>query len=240
MTQPIDGAPANARALLASWAIPIDAAPTHEVYGTDATLALEVHEALKRSAGQPVITFHPTRSDLAQAIGLPAGETAFDPTAEDPTRAVQLDLLCDPTLGLAVNHVVFGTAPDFLGWGTSNASFVVEIDGKRVFSGRASTVLIANGQFVRGHDVIPKGHPADGIAEVQIYRLRRSERRKFRERLQLGEHLPHPRIFEGAGKNISVRVKGRAFPLEADGSSWGTGSSIELEIKPHAYCLALP
>ena len=49
----------------------------------------------------------------------------------------------------------------------------IEVDGQPWFAGSATTVVIANGQFLRGADIVPRGHPGDGRLEVQVYELRR-------------------------------------------------------------------
>ena len=73
-----------------------------------------------------------------------------------------------------MNMVVLGTPPDRTGWFSAGARAA----GRRstaavVHDGPATTVVVANGQFLRGHDLVPRGHPGDGRAEVQVYALRR-------------------------------------------------------------------
>ena len=240
MTEGADQESRGIRSFLDTWSGQIEGEPDLEVYGGDGLLATQIGNELRKQNQAPLIAFHPSLSDLARAVGLPTHEDGMFSADDEFTHEARMDLLHEPTYGYAVNHIVVGSAPDFLGWGSSNASFAVEVDDTLVFSGRASAVVIAIGQFMRSHDVIPKGHPADGIAEIQVYHLRRSERKGVRQRLRLGQHLPHPRIAEAKGKRITVRVKGRACAVEADGRSWGTTNEMHIEVLPHAYRLALP
>lgn len=240
MTDETEQVPQGVRSLLGTWSGPIAGVPEIEVYGADGLLANRIQTELDAESEPPLIAFHPSLSDLAKAVGLPANADGMFTPDEEFTHEAHMDVLREPTYGCAVNHIVLGTAPDFLGWGSSNVSVSVEVEGTRVFSGRASAVVIAIGQFIRGHDVVPKGHPADGVAEVQVYHLRRSERKGVRARLRLGQHLPHPRIVEAKGKQITLHIKGRACPVEADGRSWGTATEMRIEVLPHAYRLALP
>ncbi len=230
----------TSRELLASWNTPLESEPDDHVYGSDALLAAAVQHLRGDATQQPILTFHPTASDLARAVGIFPEEEVFAPAQVTHTQRIALDAIHEATRGLVVNHVLLGTPPDFLSWGSSNATIEVVVDDQRVFSGRASSVVIANGQYLRGNDLVPKGHPADGRLEVQIYHLRRAERRGFRDRLHLGTHLPHPRITEARGAHVVVTARGRPFPIEADGGSWGSGNQLEAQVQPHAYCLTLP
>src|SRR6185436_13282717 len=108
-----------------------------------------------------------------------------------PTAELPLDALRLPD-GLACNLVIAGTAPDRLGWATGEAAIEVAVDGDPWFAGQATTVVVANGQFLRGADLVPRGHPGDGRAEVQVYALTRRARRPMRRRLPTGTHVPHP------------------------------------------------
>ena len=77
-------------------------------------------------------------------------------------------------------------------------------------------MVVATGQWLRGLDLVPRGHPGDGKAEVQVYRLRRPERRAMRRRLATGTHVPHPRIVTRTAVEIEIRAH-RALPVEIDG-----------------------
>ena len=84
-------------------------------------------------------------------------------------------------------------------FGTRSHHVHVLVDGREVVTGPATTVVIANGEFFDGLDIVPRGHPGDGRLEVQVYALRRGERRAMRSRLPRGIHVPHPRITTATG-----------------------------------------
>jgi diacylglycerol kinase family enzyme len=96
--------------------------------------------------------------------------------------------------------------------------------------------VIANGQFLRGVDLVPRGHPGDGRLEVQIYTLRRGERRAMRRRLATGRHVPHTRIRTRAARTVAVRTP-RPVPLEVDGEGQPAVRELRAEVVPGAFRL---
>ena len=200
--------------------------PDREVSGDDADLA----RALAGAPTGVLVRYRPsTASDLARAVGV--GQTATGDVA------VPLDLLrLDAGGGVAVNAVVLGVAPDRLRWWHRRGGVEVEIDGRSAFAGRASTVAVLNGQYLRAADLSPRGHPGDGSAEVQIYALAGSQRGGMRRRLRTGSHLPHPDIATRRGKRVTVRFP-RPVPLEVDGRPAGRTASLEIDVLPAAYRL---
>lgn len=223
-----------------AWGVPSRATADLVVEGSDSELASWV--AQRPGA---LIRFSATRgSDLGAAVGLtsPNTSTIHDSGYVDTGGAgieAPLDAirLADGTV--AVNMVVLGAAPDHLGRLTRRRQVEVLVDGERMFSGRASTVVIATGQYLRGRDVVPRGHPGDGHLEVQVYRLRPQERRAMRSRLRAGEHLPHPRISQRRGREVSVHWGGGAWRLEIDGVKRPPATRTEAAIVPGAYRLLL-
>jgi hypothetical protein len=204
------------------WGRPATGPADVEVVGSDADLAAAASE---RSGLR--VAFRPTpSSDLARALGLAGGESRV---AEVPVDALRLG----GATGMAVNAVVLGTPPDRLRWASRSAPIEVSVDGRTRFSGQAASVLVASGQYLRGADVVPRGHPGDGRAEVQVYELRPGERRAMRRRLPQGGHVPHPRIHEVVGHRVDVRA-GRSLPLEVDGMRRGEVAELEVELIPGA------
>src|SRR5690349_14623575 len=121
--------------------------PELEVRGTDADLA-------RSNIDGRLVRFDPAPdSDLARAIGLEA----------DVVRglALPLDLLALGPAGRAVNMAVVGTPPDRLTRRAREFAARVEIDGRLAHDAPATTVVVAIGEFLRGHDVVPRGHPGD-------------------------------------------------------------------------------
>jgi len=215
--------------------------PDVEVRGGDHDLAA----AVQSRTGARVRFVAGDGSDLALAVGLagpPAGAAAgTTATTELPVDGLVVDgLIADggelAVNMLAVNMVVLGRAPDRLRAWHRRVPCRVTVDDRVVFDARATTVVVANGQFLRGLDVVPRGHPGDGRCEVQVYALRAGARTKMRRRLPLGEHLPHPDIHQVSGKVVSVRF-GASQPLEIDGRSRPARPEITVRVVPEALVL---
>ncbi|MCI0634185.1 MAG: hypothetical protein L0206_09775 [Actinobacteria bacterium] len=203
-----------------------------EITGDDAALG-----ALARARPGVRVRFRPDGSDLARALGLtdqgPSGDV------ELPVDGLALEAIALKNgPGMAVNAVVLGEAPDRLRWTTPTFRAEVTVDGRTRFEGEMVAVVVASGQYLRGADLVPRGHPGDGRAEVQVYALRRGERRAMRRRLGTGTHVPHPRIRELAGREIEVRAA-RSVPLEVDGHPEGRVAAVGLEVIPAAAWVVL-
>ena len=139
---------------------------------------------------------------------------------------------------VVVNMIVVGAAPDRQRRWTRSAGVRVTVDGRIVHDGPATGVVIGNGQFLRGFDVIPRGHPGDGRAEVQVYAVPPRERGAMRDRLTQGTHVPHSGIRQAAGRHIEVETDG-AWPLELDGVARTPASLVEVAILPQAFFLLM-
>jgi len=214
------------------WGKPTASGPDIDVAGSDQMLA----DAIANTPGI-LVRFRPdATSDLARTVGLtpagPAGGTHTHATA------VPLDVLaCDGQL--ACNMCVFGVAPDRLRWSSPSLDLDVRLDGRPWFSGRGTTVVVAVGQFLRGLDLVPRGHPGDGKAEIQVYALERRERRMLRARLASGSHLPHPRIYQRSARAVELRFR-PAVGRELDGtSSKALTSTSTIDVVPAAYRLLI-
>jgi len=195
------------------------------VAGDDADLA-----AVAMSDRGALVRFRPSpRSDIARALGLGPASTGATEVAID---ALEID--ADDG---AVNAVVLGAPPDRLRWSARASAITVRVDGRAWFRGRATTVVVASGQFLRGADVVPRGHPGDGWAEVQVYALRRRARRPMRSRLPTGTHVPHPGIRAGRARVVEVEVAGRGLPVEVDGRPRGRTTRLEVTLVPSAIRL---
>lgn len=201
-------------------------APPIEVRGDDAELA-----AAACAHPGAVLRFVPTPgSDLARAVGL---------TGEPAGSVV---LACDAIQvrdgAVAVNAIVFGVPPDRVRWWHRRRPVVVEVDGRIVGEGRAFAVVVANGQFLRNADLVPRGHPGDGRIEVQVYDLAPGERTQMRRRLTTGTHVPHSGIGTASGRRVTVRwardSHRRGQPWEIDGHSEGRAGGADLEVRDGA------
>jgi len=207
------------------WGHAASGPPDIEVAGDDTDLAV-----VAMSNRGVLVRFRPSpRSDLARALGLgPASAGATE---------VAIDALEIEPDGAAVNAVVLGPPPDRLRWNARAPDITVRIDGRPWFRGRATTVVVASGQFLRGADVVPRGHPGDGWAEVQVYALTRRARRPMRRRLPSGTHVPHPGIRAGRARRVEIEVAGRGLPVEVDGHRRGRTTRLGVTLVPAAIRL---
>ncbi len=192
------------------WHRPAAGPPDWVVTGDDRALADAV------AAGPPGVRLRwvpDGDADFARAVSVAPGD-----------RSVGVDLPCDALRvtgpgfeRLAVNMVVLGTPPDHQRWFHRSWPLRVVVDDRVVHDGSATAVVVGNGQFLRRHDVVPRGHPGDGRAEVQVYALAARDRAAMRGRLARGDHLPHPAIRQVTGRRVEVSTSGRGPRLEIDG-----------------------
>ena len=202
-----------------------------EVSGGDRMLA----SVLARGVTDPLVRFAATpESDLARAVGLVAGAAPSGMALPLDALAVVVD---DGAREMtAVNSIVVGVAPDRLRSWHGPARLTVAIDGTPVEAAAATTLVVMNGQYRRGLDLSPRGHPGDGVAEAQLYALPRAARRAMCTRLPTGTHLPHPAITVRRAHEIAVRAA-RPVPLEVDGAAAGRITALEITLRPAAYRL---
>jgi YegS C-terminal NAD kinase beta sandwich-like domain len=203
--------------------------PDLEVTGTDADLA----RVLGSARGALVRFQADSRSDFARALGI-NGADAEGGLAEAAVDGLEVD-----PGGYAINGVVLGVPPGQLRFGTASPRIRVTVNGRELSSGPATTVVVANGQFFDGLDVVPRGHPGDGRFEVQVYALKRGERRAMRTRLPQGSHLPHPRITTGTAKTVEIHVDGAPLALSIDGVSREPVTDLAVRVIPAALRLVL-
>jgi hypothetical protein len=199
--------------------------PDVVVSGGDQALARVVADHLGA-----LVEFRPSRtSDLARAVGLQDGLAASTPLALDALRL--------SGGGLAVNMVVVGTPPDRTHRFTRPLAVSLEVDGTNVSTTRATGIVVATGQFLRGLDVVPRGHPGDGRLEVYVFRLRAGERRAMRSRLPQGTHVPHPRITVRPGRHVEVVAQHAPVAFEVDGEARPPVRACTIDVVEHAYRL---
>jgi diacylglycerol kinase (ATP) len=105
--------------------------------------------------------------------------------------------------------------------GTYRRPTVTVESGTRRFEGRATNVVVANGQFhASGVKVSPRSFPGDGFMEVQVWAGPRSDAFTALPRMFFGEHLPHPNIVEYRVKSVTVDAD-RGLAVQADGLPLG-------------------
>ena len=211
------------------WGVESSAEADIEVAGGDGALA----GVLARGLVDPLVRFvaNPD-SDLARAIGLVAGA----PPGGVALPVDTFDVETGDNRLVVVNSVVVGVAPDRLRAWHRPAGLTVEVDGAPLEAGAATTLVIMNGQYLRGLDLSPRGHPGDGVAEAQLYGLPPGARRAMRARLATGAHLPHPAITVRRAHRVVVRAA-RPVVLEIDGASAGRITDLTVDLRPAAYRL---
>lgn len=206
------------------WAIAAAGPADLAVAGGDSELA-----TVLRDHHGALVELAPGESDLVRAVGLTSRPSGASEVAVDA-------LLADGEL--VVNMIVAGRAPDRVRRLTRSRRVEVLVDGRIVFDGRATTVVVANGQFRRGMDLVPDGHPGDGRLEVQVYALPASARGAMRRRLATGSHVPHPAITTARGRRVDL-VLDRGWPIEADLVARPGVSLRRVEVVPAAFRLLL-
>ena len=224
-----------------SWGTEASGPPDVEVTGSDRVLA----EAVGRLPADPLVRFAAASdSDLARAIGLVAGAASTGlalpldvlELAAEAASGVRLPEYGGKGTPVAVNSIVVGVPPDRLRSWHRPAGLSVEIDGKAVDTAGATSLVVMNGQYLRGLDVSPRGHPGDGVAEAQLYALPPGARRAMRARLPTGAHLPHPAIAIRRARRVVVRAS-RSVALEVDGATAGEVTALEITLRAGAYRL---
>jgi hypothetical protein len=204
------------------WGEACDAAPDIEVEGSDRNLAL----AVARHPGALVRFVPGPSSQLARAVGI-------RPDGELLRWAVPMDALCLDDGRVAVNMVVLGTPPERMRRFTRTFPLDREGGAKPVLC-----AVLANGQFRHNQDLVPRGHPGDGVAELHLYRVPKEQRAALRARLAHGTHLPHPDIEQRRVKEFKLRSL-RPVRLELDTTPAGTTKSLTITLIPNAYRLLL-
>jgi len=212
------------------WERPAAGPASWHVEGDDAALAAAVRDRRGARVG-----FRPDPgSDLARALGLHStGHGSFELGVDG------LSVTADGRELFAVNMVVLGTAPDRERWLTRARHLRVEVDGRTVHDGPATAVVVANGQYLRGEDLVPRGHPGDGRAEVQVHAVDRGQRAAVRRRLPQGVHVPHPDITQLTGRRVSVVAAKRPVSLEVDGVPLPAAGRVTVEVVPEAFLIVV-
>jgi diacylglycerol kinase family enzyme len=208
------------------WGSEASRPPDVEVEGDDAALA----RCVVSDGRSPLIRYLPSPgADLARAVGLARASSGTTELTVDA-----LEVLADEgSPRSAVNAVTLGVPPDRATRWTRRRPFEVTVDGRAAWKGSATGVVVANGQFLRGLDIAPRGHPGDGRVEVQAYCLAPGERAAMRRRLATGTHVPHPRILERSGRQVDI-VTASPEGVEVDGVAGGAARRLRITVVPGA------
>ena len=190
-------------------------------------------------AGCAFVPADPT-SDLARAArASPAdGRPGAPQLALRRARASTLD----DRGAVAVNMVVARRRrPTALRWLAAGAA-PCAVAGRRrgvVHDGPATTVVVANGQYLRGLDVVPRGHPGDGRLEVQVYALAPASGAAMRAPARRrATHLPAPRHHhERGGREVEVRSTAGASRSRSTASPRAGPRGCDVDVVPGAFLL---
>jgi hypothetical protein len=213
------------------WERPATGPAQWHVDGDDATLAAAV-----RDHPGARVEFRPdATSDLARALGVHQPGGASWELGIDALRVV-----ADGRELFGVNMLVVGVAPDRATWLTAAPGIRVRVADRVVHDAPATAVVVASGQFLRGADLVPRGHPGDGRAEIQVYAVSRGQRAGVRSRLPQGVHLPHPDITQmGTSGRVEIRADRGPLPVEVDGVGTAPAQLVTVEVVPRAFVLVV-
>ena len=218
------------------WERPASAPAEWHVEGDDATLAAAV-----RDHPGARIAFRPgPGSDLGRALGTTRRGDAGPGGSALEVSVDALRVVADGRERFGINMLVVGVAPDRATWLSAAPGLRVRVADRVVHDGPATAVVVASGQHLRGVDLVPRGHPGDGRAEIQVYAVSRRQRAGLRARLPQGVHLPHPDITQGAtAGQVEIRADRGLLPVEIDGVATPPAQLVTVEIVPQAFVLVL-
>jgi hypothetical protein len=141
--------------------------------------------------------------DLHQAIGAPTGDIA---TRRLPIDLIELEAIDDGSvLATGVAHVVLRRSRAGGWW-------------------RGPVTMIANSEFIRGRQALPRAHPNDGMLDRLDVDAAMTPRQRVAamRRARLGDHLPHPSLVVARGTsfvienvdNVHIEVDGRRIAID--------------------------
>jgi diacylglycerol kinase (ATP) len=107
---------------------------------------------------------------------------------------------------------------------------------RRTFAGRATTVVLANGQYF-GFDmkVAPRASPSDGLLDVQILTGPKARAIALLPKVSRGRHLAHPLVHRFRSPVATVATE-RPWPIEVDGDYLGE-TPVTVHIEPGTLLL---
>jgi len=126
-------------------------------------------------------------------------------------------------------------------WGTvvslllyRNQPMAITVDGKLIYDGPVTVVVIGNGRyFGGGMHIAPRAEMADGLFDIiLLHNLGKIELLANLPKVYRGAHMDHPRIMSLRGRKVSVDSSGMAL-LDLDGEQPGRAPA-EFELIPQA------
>jgi diacylglycerol kinase (ATP) len=118
---------------------------------------------------------------------------------------------------------------------------IIEVDGRRFFTGQVSCVLVANvGQILGGVEAFPQARPDDGRLEVGVVTAGNPVQwaRTF-GRLALGHPDRSPFVKVTRGKKIKIWFDRKAA-YELDGGARPARKKLRVKVHPHSVTVCVP
>ena len=117
----------------------------------------------------------------------------------------------------------------------------VDVDGERVFRGRATSVLVGNArEAVGGLSLSDEAQPDDGVMEVGVITAEgplQLVRTAARALLHRAESSPHVTTSDGTSVVLQF---GRPVPYELDGGEREPTRILEIEVHPKSLTVCVP
>jgi diacylglycerol kinase (ATP) len=107
---------------------------------------------------------------------------------------------------------------------------------RRTFTGRANTVVFANGQYFGFNmNVAPRASPGDGLLDVQVFTGPKISALSLLPKVSRGRHLAHPLVHRFRSEAATVLTE-RPWPIEVDGDYLGE-TPVTVRVDPRALLL---
>ncbi|HUR48666.1 MAG TPA: hypothetical protein VMY88_03915 [Acidimicrobiales bacterium] len=178
------------------------------ILGSDAEVARTIERARGERRDRPVCGL--TGGDLWRTLGAPPGG---------------VDRLRSGTATRAVVDVGWVRLDDR----DLDHAFVAHCVARtRLWS---EVLAVMNAEWLGDWDVAPKSHPGDGWLDVTDTELSWAERRKVRDRLPTGTHLPHPDVRTWRVHEAEFEFD-RPRRLYVDGAPLSSARRLEIRVEP--------
>lgn len=117
----------------------------------------------------------------------------------------------------------------------------VDVDGRRLYRGKVTCVLVGNmSEVVGGVDLFGGSRPDDGIIEVGVVSAKsRTQWLRTLGRVVVGRAEDSPFVVIGRGRSIRVRFD-QKLEYELDGSARGKASQLRIKVRPRSVVVCVP
>jgi YegS/Rv2252/BmrU family lipid kinase len=125
--------------------------------------------------------------------------------------------------------------------GTSRMDVRVDVDGHRLFRGRASCVLVGNvGKVLGGIEAFESASPEDGLLEIGVVdAMTPVQWTRLLAKLALGRVEKSKYVTVGCGKRIDLRLDHKML-YELDGGDREKTKRVKIRVEPAALTLCVP